>query len=250
MGCDGNQLFRYFAATNFNPRSPNGLRRTTAIDGLSERLFQSTQPEWAATVPYCWHCGAVMISIHAARMGCDVIADDLTESQINFNPRSPNGLRQNLKTVYHRHIYFNPRSPNGLRLEMRADEMTRKYFNPRSPNGLRQKTLPVFIHWCKFQSTQPEWAATSNILSMREIIVISIHAARMGCDPFVLKVPPQPLYFNPRSPNGLRPICANTKPNNAYISIHAARMGCDRPWADDGARSNDFNPRSPNGLRH
>ena len=79
----------------------------------------------------------------------------------------------------------------------------------------------------KFQSTQPEWAATLPDYRARVIQgdfnpsspnglrhnyvfvdidgeVISIHAARMGCDEgFVCYVTPQ------------------------KISIHAARMGCD-----------------------
>ena len=81
---------------NFNPRSPSGLRHSN-LTGLRHRYaFQSTQPEWAATIGYkdrqgrqlifqstqpewaatefiknCVPTGA--ISIHAARVGCDSI---------------------------------------------------------------------------------------------------------------------------------------------------------------------------------
>ena len=34
--------------------------------------FQSTQPEWAATIDADYYNNADNISIHAARMGCDV----------------------------------------------------------------------------------------------------------------------------------------------------------------------------------
>ena len=42
------------------------------------------------------------------------------------------------------------------------DCILRKYFNPRSPNGLRLSHCTVAIIGIRFQSTQPEWAATHN----------------------------------------------------------------------------------------
>ena len=104
----------------------------------------------------------------------------------------------------------------------------------------------------KFQSTQPEWAATGCRTGRRR--------GRR--------------YFNPRSPSGLRPnvlaayrdaqaIFQSTQPEwaatamfhrlgvpIARISIHAARVGCDGLFAPPMIRRPpDFNPRSPSGLR-
>ena len=61
--------------SDFNPRSPNGLRRWTQTKTKAALcIFQSTQPEWAATfIPFFIICFTNLISIHAARMGCDVI---------------------------------------------------------------------------------------------------------------------------------------------------------------------------------
>ena len=56
----------------FNPRSPSGLRHKNTIPANNDGLFQSTQPEWAATVAQA----------NASQYG------------IYFNPRSPSGLRQ------------------------------------------------------------------------------------------------------------------------------------------------------------
>ena len=56
-----------------------------------------------------------------------------------------------------------------------------------------------------FQSTQPEWAATWSRDGGYKMIIISIHAARVGCD--LLK-------------NKINLI-------TVMISIHAARVGCD-----------------------
>ena len=105
------------------------------------------------------------------------------------------------------------------------------------------------IRQLKFQSTQPEWAATPFIMPVRDDAVISIHAARMGCDG-------NPSLYVPE----------------LEISIHAARMGCDffllhyfrvvfhlNPRSPSGLRpkmkaklpthKKDLNPRSPSGLR-
>ena len=62
---------------NFNPRSPNGLRHIQANSIIAQHLFQSTQPEWAATQP----------SLLITPICC------------NFNPRSPNGLRPQGKQI-------------------------------------------------------------------------------------------------------------------------------------------------------
>ena len=79
------------------------------------------------------------------------------------------------------------------------------YLNPRSPNGLRPIPHGIAEPGKGFQSTQPEWAATDKHLICKPLALISIHAARMGCD----------------SVNGKRHY------GSTPISIHAARMGCD-----------------------
>ena len=74
-------------------------------------------------------------------MGCDFPVLPLLALRINFNPRSPNGLRlQAFMKNEHGVVDFNPRSPNGLRQPLTA-----------------AVTCPPL-----FQSTQPEWAATES----------------------------------------------------------------------------------------
>ena len=199
--------------------------------GSTVDVFQSTQPEWAAT-------------------------EKLAERAVNsrhFNPRSPNGLRPRQIFLMLSAANFNPRSPNGLRQTLILRSGNASNFNPRSPNGLRPKSqcaelilLTISIHaarmgcdfrmnhcsnknYLRFQSTQPEWAATKNSRNVLLTAVISIHAARMGCD-----------ESYPRASAACN-----------CISIHAARMGCDRYGRNFKRRQlRDFNPRSPNGLRH
>ena len=58
--------------------------------------------------------------------------------------------------------------------------------------------------------------------------MISIHAARVGCDIFLsIFFTALIYYFNPRSPSGLRPTLILLYPLSYIISIHAARVGCD-----------------------
>ena len=78
----------------------------------------------------------------------------------------------------------------------------------------------------QFQSTQPEWAATNNAAAAYDGFDISIHAARVGCDPDAM--------------SDLQRI---------VISIHAARVGCDSIFHYLVLTRRYFNPRSPSGLR-
>ena len=71
VGCDLATLLGLTAAADFNPRSPSGLRLFRGLITGGEDIFQSTQPEWAATsASRKWIC-----------------------LQHHFNPRSPSGLR-------------------------------------------------------------------------------------------------------------------------------------------------------------
>ena len=78
----------------FNPRSPSGLRLRQPGIGSSDMIFQSTQPEWAATEMRPEGKRLLEISIHAARVGCDGASALPSALFRYFNPRSPSGLRR------------------------------------------------------------------------------------------------------------------------------------------------------------
>ena len=146
------------------------------------------------------------ISIHAARMGCDNFRSNYITTGRYFNPRSPNGLRPHasgewqitkvisihaarmgcdLCGVIRPEFYlvdFNPRSPNGLRLRCQKTCTKKTKFQSTQPEWAATIISAHFTQIFKFQSTQPEWAATRANLAKIHAIVISIHAARMGCD--------------------------------------------------------------------
>ena len=169
------------------------------------------------------------VSIHAARMGCDVSSQRVLSFGESFNSRSPDGLRLVFSDPGHLFGCFNSRSPDGLRLcvlfsppwaidvsihaarmgcdiDIHICYLTTWCFNSRSPDGLRRRNGIV------------PWRAASR--------------------------------FNSRSPDGLRPRHRLDTIYRWQVSIHAARMGCDRRFFASSISRSCFNSRSPDGLRH
>ena len=101
-----------------------------------------------------------------------------------------------------------------------------------------------------FQSTQPEWAATGHRLTPRPCLPISIHAARMGCDQNAPSFSFGYIrHFNPRSPNGLRLYAKRSAPRFPSYFNPRSPNGLRQSSKSFGKRAIYFNPRSPNGLR-
>ena len=124
-------------------------------------LFQSTQPEWAATQRYSDLFDSIQISIHAARVGCDTNVQRLFYLQKDFNPRSPSGLRPLGFVINSDQLLFQSTQPEWAATLADSTLMgMTKNFNPRSPSGLRPLTTTAPNFDYIFQSTQPEWAAT------------------------------------------------------------------------------------------
>ena len=169
--------------------------------------FQSTQPEWAATKHICPEGYVTLyISIHAARVGCDLVHPFCVFTHYKFQSTQPEWAATDIRKCREKiQRNFNPRSPSGLRPDSpTGDTMSAKisihaarvgcdwknkkeisryiHFNPRSPSGLRPGEITVDQFCEAFQSTQPEWAATEAERKVRGF----------------------GRYFNPRSPSGLR----------------------------------------------
>ena len=147
---------------HFNPSSPCGERRPPSKTSAGRKpRFQSTLPVWGATVVSV-DCGPLsVISIHAPRVGSDLMP--FLAQQLNmddFNPRSPCGERLALPRPYcnagrfqstlpvwgatavigfgwSSSSDFNPRSPCGERHTDFLQLLGLRHFNPRSPCGER-----------------------------------------------------------------------------------------------------------------
>ena len=124
----------------------------------------------------------------------------------NFNPRSPCGERPNTMLRFIRYTDFNPRSPCGERQGKPKCCNYIKEFQSTLPvwgatihrvnnKALAEKfqsTLPVWgatpttckecAHYDAFQSTLPVWGATCPLSKYRSMLLISIHAPRVGSD--------------------------------------------------------------------
>ncbi len=161
---DGQGRGRFY----FNPRSPCGERREEIVYRPSVSKFQSTLPVWGATkndnarrslvifqstLPV-WGATDLLlgtirrgksISIHAPRVGSDLLRAAIARAVTHFNPRSPCGERPPIfQTPDPRTLYFNPRSPCGERQSSGYDlEVKTRNFNPRSPCGERRQIIEI-----------------------------------------------------------------------------------------------------------
>ena len=169
---------------------------------------------------------------------------------MNFNPRTPCGVRRNVPTRQAPAANFNPRTPCGVR-QGRGRDLQRHdrisihaprvgcdaaclatttaatYFNPRTPCGVR-RAAPLDDIGCRgnFNPRTPCGVRPHPHGLLGLPLVISIHAPRVGCDH----------YFVP---------C----PHCRKISIHAPRVGCDNFSVRRFRPPDHFNPRTPCGVR-
>ena len=101
--------------------------------------------------------------------------------------------------------YFNPRSPSGLRL-FYINYLINwlENFNPRSPSGLRPSSPNSFTTKFTFQSTQPEWAATSSYPKSLGFVIFQSTQPEWAATKLFVSLCLLNFDFNPRSPSGLR----------------------------------------------
>ena len=211
-----------------------------------------------------------LISIHAPRVGSNLLIYSKSAMMLDFNPRSPCGERLTQRVLVVTSLPF-------------------------------QSTLPVWgatsadsptVFGTRFQSTLPVWGATSRRRKRPQICHISIHAPRVGSDSRRRKRPQichisihaprvgsdplwwasfsRPSYFNPRSPCGERHNKAVIERAligfQSTLPVWGATVECGKMTADEAFQSTlpvwgatwlfphsqslgYFNPRSPCGER-
>ena len=93
-GCDLPFFPPVRRSTDFNPRTPCGVRPPCARRSPAPERFQSTHPLRGATCPSSCTPGAGAISIHAPLAGCDLPAVPCQGRERHFNPRTPCGVRR------------------------------------------------------------------------------------------------------------------------------------------------------------
>ncbi|EOS63285.1 hypothetical protein C816_03710, partial [Oscillibacter sp. 1-3] len=108
---------------------------------LRKEIFQSTPPAWGATLLKSCCCYPIWISIHAPRMGGDLLHVPWPRSSGYFNPRPPHGGRLGRQIPPERATKISIHAPR-----MGGDDPKPSYLWESSP----------------FQSTPPAWGATSS----------------------------------------------------------------------------------------
>ena len=170
------------------------------------------------------------ISIHAPLAGCDRSQARSTSSSTIFQSTHPlRGATSGLIRFDCVLLHFNPRTPCGVRLmNIKISQIIKSfqsthplrgatpvplsmflplpYFNPRTPCGVRPTTATIANYYQQFQSTHPLRGATPLCSCASASARISIHEPLAGCD-ICRAVRCLPvLYFNPRTPCGVRHI--------------------------------------------
>ena len=145
------------------------------------------------------------VSIHAPRAGCDIDGLLGINPADCFNSRTPCGVRRKCYVLTKYKFCFNSRTPCGVRREFarllnvslqvsihapRAGcdlfhilFLIRLWcFNSRTPCGVRPTQMVTSLLFKKFQFTHPVRGATAYISFVGQLINVSIHAPRAGCD--------------------------------------------------------------------
>ena len=93
MGCDVPSMVPPLNRKNFNPRTPYGVRQTSPRFVVPLLHFNPRTPYGVRPMPSSRNRARNAISIHAPRMGCDVMFGTSIHCGSYFNPRTPYGVR-------------------------------------------------------------------------------------------------------------------------------------------------------------
>ena len=163
-GCDDREAAERTGRDHFNPRTPCGVRHQHPQSRGAARSFQSTHPLRGATrSTSCYSRLKKFQSTHPLR-GATVRDGARHDQRVDFNPRTPCGVRPSSSAsaqtstgfqsthplrgatykcihILHYTAHFNPRTPCGVRRENLIKEKSMGNFNPRTPCGVRQSAI-------------------------------------------------------------------------------------------------------------
>ena len=147
--------------TNFNPRTPCGVRRRHRV-----RLG-----------------GDGAISIHAPLAGCDAPAAVCAPQPRPFQSTHPlRGATRKARSRPCGRCYFNPRTPCGVRPLGEFPRPVCYHFNPRTPCGVRPFRRRFRVAGMMISIHAPLAGCDRVRMLQRQQLAISIHAPLAGCD--------------------------------------------------------------------
>ena len=189
----------------FNPRTPCGVRRYLYGVGRCLLEFQSTHPVWGATRPDRGGGVALVISIHAPRVGCDIRGHGIKQWDFISIHAPRVGCDWGLQMRPVRWLNFNPRTPCGVRRNTWRFSIHCPLISIHAPRVGCDAVCDFFVGPIQTISIHaPRVGCDGNIHSTLVADKISIHAPRVGCDRHVLHIQSHHSHFNPRTPCGVR----------------------------------------------
>ena len=258
--------------TNFNPRTPCGVRPYKQRKQRKGQVISIHAPLAGCDCPSSGQAPRPVISIHAPLAGCDVFAENLKklrkisihaplagcDSTISFggksgpyfNPRTPCGVRHIRRTLTDEQKVFQSTHPlRGATLPGLRQPPGHADFNPRTPCGVRRAKVTAYGSAKVFQSTHPLRGATCCIGMCAGCLGFqSTHPLR-GATFTIVFILRYFLHFNPRTPCGVRPeaiLRLNTLPS--YFNPRTP-CGVRQRVLHAGKAVLHFNPRTPCGVR-
>ena len=227
--CDKKYRTRPRPSGGFNPRTPCGVRLSTA-EVLKLASHVSIHALLAECDLRCWACQSrLVVSIHALLAECDL--PRTTEEALKSWFQSTHSLRSATPRLPRR-CSIRQVSIHALLAEcdyvLRVRPSPIYRFNPRTPCGVRPFNGNGSESDVMFQSTHSLRSAT---VPTRQRLVprrVSIHALLAECDCWSSGTVRPAGCFNPRTPCGVRPpcwsACSLVWPG---VSIHALLAECD-----------------------
>ena len=208
-GCDAALRVDSCMCSNFNPRTPCGVRPADLPKAHAEAQFQSTHPLRGATLVSPPALLALCISIHAPLAGCDFCGIEILSSRLQFQSTHP--LRGATAANY-------------------LDDETILFQSTHPLRGATRSKSGYMI-LTKFQSTHPLRGATGlrDAKAMQQ--TISIHAPLAGCDTSLALTLAVRMAFQSTHPLRGATCAAGLTQAALAISIHAPLAGCDTSLA-------------------
>ena len=191
-------------------------------------MFQFTHPVWGATCDEPRGGVFTHVSIHAPRVGCDIITLKHYHHNERFNSRTPCGVRLTLSQPRSTVIVFQFTHPVwGATCWLLYKHKYQMCFNSRTPCGVRQRNKTEKDIADEFQFTHPVWGATPVNQRLESIDDVSIHAPRVGCDDGHIEEVTRITLFQFTHPVWGATASILGQDLSRVVSIHAPRVGCD-----------------------
>ena len=255
----------------FNPRSPHGERRKTAVKAMEKAFISIHAPRTGSD--YIWQCGLYVggISIHAPRTGSDTFSPPTSPiSSISIHaPRTGSDSCDAYFFAPHVISIHAPRT--GSDREQFFPVVPTKHFNPRSPHGERPRAKAVAITSAIFQSTLPARGATSARRVPGNSCAFQSTLPARGATRRIAELEADTQFQSTLPARGATASWLSASAHYG-ISIHAPRTGSDDTvphkatktsefqstlpargatglMNPDGTIARNFNPRSPHGER-